>query len=100
MKAYIKIDATKELPQMPGYYIVGWTDGIETYEDSCSLSMSKKWVAHQGTAVRYWLKEIALSELMIEAIKSYNERCRVLAGISEQAPTVEDFISEFLLKKV
>lgn len=78
MKGYIRVDATKELPDNPGYYIIGWTDGIETYEDSCSLSTSKKWAANEGTEVRYWLKEIDLSELRIEFIIFANQKYRYM----------------------
>lgn len=92
------------LLEKPGWYLL-CMDQLQKISDAqwgCWNKMADGKMHLASTMIynyKYWLKEISLSDLMIEAIKCYNEGCRVLAGISEPAPTEERFVSEFLTQK-
>lgn len=65
MKAYIKIDATKELPEKKGNYLIEYTDGLNIYNDCLDFNLEDK--TFEGIfdyEQFYWLKEISLTELM------------------------------------
>lgn len=90
MKAYIKVDATKELPEKEGWYTVYIKNdefGGQSYFHRGKFEYRKS---------DYWLKEIDLPEIMIEFAK-------ICDGISEFGhqgnSKYEEYLKEFLAKK-
>jgi hypothetical protein len=96
MKAYIKIDATKP-PEDDDDYI---TDhGQLQYSPDDKVWKAKIDDYWETFSPKWWLKGINLSDLMIEAVKCYNEGCEILIEINEPIVSIEKFIPAFLAQK-
>jgi hypothetical protein len=94
MKAYIKIDVKKELP--------------EKYEQYCLTNQG--WIYFgQGafiSDIKWWLKEISLSDLMIEFAelielipKDYNDKHIEFLYTRGKTYSLNELLQEFLTEK-
>lgn len=100
MKVYIKVDATKELPEKEGTYNVFFKH-IPNLAHPCIFNDGKFSVANSDAyPVQYYLKEIDLYELMIEyATQYYADIRKAIEGNSFAIPCKEGLLKKFLEEK-